>query len=257
MNTAICLLLAIPVRKEPSHRSEMVSQLLFGEYAELHEEDGDFVKVKCLYDSYEGWVQANQLTAVTPQQVFSTNEYISLNVDEVLVNGWCRNLPFGTAFYPATNQWGEIEFGNHHVGYHLSAIWNSLEKTIDDESLTQIAHIYLRTPYLWGGKSVYGIDCSGFVQQTFKMFGIKLLRDAWQQATQGEEVKSIDETKSGDLAFFQNEKGRITHVGIIWKGNKILHASGMVRSDTLDKDGIMNLERGKRTHHLHSIRRYF
>jgi len=257
VNKAICLLLAIPVRKEPSHRSEMVSQLLFGEYAELGEEDGDFVKVKCLYDEYEGWVQANQLTVVTPEQVLSTNKYIGLEVDEVLVNAWCRNMPFGTAVYEATNQKEGIMFGSSRVDYHVSAIWNSIEKKIDEDALSQIANIYLDTPYLWGGKSLYGIDCSGFAQQTFKMFGIKLLRDAWQQATQGEEVKSIEETKAGDLAFFQNEKGRITHVGIIWKGNKILHASGKVRSDTLDKEGIMNFERGKRTHHLHSIRRYF
>lgn len=110
---------------------------------------------------------------------------------------------------------------------------------------------------MWGGRSVYGIDCSGFVQQVFKLFGIRLLRDAYLQAGQGIPVQRIEESVLGDLAFFQNEEGRITHVGIILGNNEIVHASGQVRIDTVDGQGILNRDNGKRTHRLHSVRRYF
>jgi gamma-D-glutamyl-L-lysine dipeptidyl-peptidase len=124
-------------------------------------------------------------------------------------------------------------------------------------SLKEVYNKFIDTPYLWGGKSVFGIDCSGFVQQVFKMFGMKLLRDAYLQAEQGSVVASLEESKLGDLAFFQNENGRVIHVGIILENNQIVHASGKVRMDTVDEKGIVNNETGKRTHQLHSMRRYF
>lgn len=259
MQSAICLLAVVPMRKEPSHRSEMVSQLLFGEYVERGEEKNDFVLVKCLYDGYEGWVQANQLTAVDEAQTHSTANYIGAYTAEVLVDGRSRQLPFAVPIYSLANPGEPLRFGEQQVSYSLveAAVWHSKGKIFSKESLDGVVQIFLDTPYLWGGKSVFGIDCSGFVQQVFKLFGIKLLRDAYLQATQGTEVKNLDEACLGDLLFFQNEQGRIMHVGILLENREIVHASGKVRIDTVDGDGIINRETGKRTHAFHSIRRFF
>jgi gamma-D-glutamyl-L-lysine dipeptidyl-peptidase len=259
MNTAINLLSVIPMRKEPSHRSEMTSQLLFGEYAEILEEKEQFVRVKCLYDDYEGWVQKNQLTTVEKDQIYSTNEYIGVNYEEVDINHQCRNMPFGVPVYYTQSPAHPLRFGNAEVVYkgREQSIWNAEQKRFNWENLDTIIKIFLDAPYLWGGKSMYGIDCSGFTQQVFKMFGIKLLRDAYLQAEQGSFVERLSETRLGDLAFFQNDKGRVTHVGIVLENNQIVHASGKVRIDYSDEKGIVNKETGERTHQIHSMRRYF
>jgi gamma-D-glutamyl-L-lysine dipeptidyl-peptidase len=255
MITAINLLSVIPMRKEPAHRSEMVSQLIFGEYTEILEEKEDFIRVKCLYDGYEGWVQANQL--VITDNVLQTETWLGSWCGEVLVNGNCVNIPLCSPIYNSAS--GIMSFGKNEMQYVLNdgMLWNSKTQEIDKDSLEKIYTFFTNTPYLWGGKSVFGIDCSGFVQQVYKMFGIKLLRDAYLQAEQGEKVRSVEQAKLGDLAFFQNEKGRVTHVGIILKDNQIVHASGKVRIDDLDGTGITNRDTGKRTHELHSIKRIF
>lgn len=254
MQTAVCLLAVVPLRKDPSHRSEMVSQLLFGEYATIKEEKDYFVLVQCDYDGYEGWVQANQLTPVN--EVLTTDTYVGCWTNEVLINGWCQYIPMCSPVYSIG---GLVRFGNTEVRYLPShhCLWNSTRhKVLNTEDLEKVYSRFLYTPYLWGGKSVFGVDCSGFVQQVFKLFGIPLLRDAYLQAGQGAAVNSLEETTVGDLAFFQNEKGRITHVGILLENNQIVHASGRVRIDTIDRDGIINTENAKRTHYLHSIRRF-
>lgn len=254
MNTAINLLSVIPVRKEASHTSEMISQLLFGEYAEILEEEEQFVKAKCLYDGYEGWIQSNQLTRV--DEVLATNKYISLWSEEISISGKNRNIPMCSPVYSTKH--GRIMFGKIEVNYFMDDdnFWNSAQHVMTRSSLKEVYGKFMDTPYLWGGKSVFGIDCSGFVQQVLKMFGVKLLRDAYLQAEQGSAITSLAESRAGDLAFFQNENGRVTHVGIILDNNQIVHASGKVRIDTIDVDGIINSETGKRTHRLHSMRRY-
>lgn len=255
MNRAINLLSVIPMRKEPFHRSEMVSQLLFGEYVEILDEEEHFIKAKCLVDGYEGWVQSSQLTRV--EEVLETNKYISTWIEEISINGKSKNVPMCSPVY-STKQ-GKIMFGRTEVNYFMDddSFWDSSQHAITKSSLKEVYNKFIDTPYLWGGKSVFGIDCSGFAQQVFKMFGIKLLRDAYLQAEQGSSVSSLAETKLGDLAFFQNEDGRVIHVGIILENNQIVHASGKVRIDTMDVNGIINIETGKRTHQLHSMRRYF
>lgn len=255
MNTAINLLPVIPVRKEPSHKSEMVSQLLFGEYVEVMEENRDFLKISCLYDGYEGWVQANQLTVA--EEVFTTDTYIGCWAQKVLINGECIHVPICSPVYASKEQ--ALHFGKTEIRYlsqDEKCYWKTGEAGLTQVNLETIYKKFLGSPYLWGGKSVFGIDCSGFVQQVFKMFGVKLLRDAFLQEKQGSLVETINQTKLGDLAFFQNEKGRVIHVGIILENNRIIHASGKVRIDTIDEKGIVNIETGKRTHQLHSMRRY-
>lgn len=259
MQPAICLLSVVPVRKEPSHRSEMVSQLLFGEYVTMGEEKDDFVAVQCLHDGYRGWVQTAQLTPVTAQQLYSTNRYISNFAAEVLVDGRCRMVPFGTPVYAAENTAESLLLGNCQVAYKVpdEAVRTVTEKFFSEESLHKLIRIYSDAPYLWGGRSVWGTDCSGFVQQVFKLFGVQLLRDAYLQAEQGSEIKTLSDAVSGDLVFFQNDKGQVMHVGILLANNQIVHASGRVRIDGVDNDGIVNHENGKRTHRFHSIRQFF
>jgi gamma-D-glutamyl-L-lysine dipeptidyl-peptidase len=255
MNTAINLLSVIPMRKEPSHRSEMISQLLFGEYAEILGEEDHFLRVKCLYDGYEGWVQSNQLTQV--DKVIETNKYVSSWIEEISINRRKINIPMCSPVYSTDH--GKVYFGQTEIDYFMDDdnFWDSSQHAMTKSSLKEVYRKFIDTPYLWGGKSVFGIDCSGFVQQVFKMFGVKLLRDAYLQAEKGNSIASLNETKLGDLAFFQNENGRVIHVGIILENNQIVHASGKVRIDTIDVSGIINAETGKRTHQLHSMRRYF
>ena len=125
----------------------------------------------------------------------------------------------------------------------------------DKSKLINTAFLYLNAPYLWGGKTPFGIDCSGFTQMVYKLNGYNLFRDASQQATQGEALSFIEESEPGDLAFFDNEEGNIIHVGIIMENNYIIHASGKVRIDRLDHLGIFNPETQKHTHKLRVIKK--
>jgi hypothetical protein len=250
MNPSINLLSVIPIRKEPAHRSEMVSQLLFGEYVLCGAEENDFTHVTCLYDQYTGWVQSTQLHKVDDMR--HTDQFVASWEGIVLLNGRPRPVPMCSPMFAEKLMVGKTEVickpgeGDH---------WDGIGNRMNAERLRLIYEPFLDTPYLWGGKSVFGIDCSGFVQQVFKMFGIKLLRDAYLQAGQGEAVESLKDARTGDLAFFHNEKGRITHVGLLLSDRQIIHASGKVKIDTIDRHGIMD-EQAKRTHHLHSIRRF-
>jgi len=257
MKTAINLLSVIPMRKEPSHRSEMVSQLLFGEFVEVMEEEDNFIRVRCLYDDYVGWVQSNQLTSV--ERILTTSVYSGNWLQEVSVNGKTVHIPMGTPVY-STQEERVVRIGTSEIRYlstDKTCYWTASEEKFTKNNLELIYKIFLNSPYLWGGKSVFGIDCSGFVQQVYKMLGVRLLRDAYLQAEQGIEVENLDQGKLGDLAFFNNEKGRIVHVGILLENNQIVHASGNVRIDTIDDNGIINHETGKRTHQLCLIKRMF
>jgi len=243
------------MRKEPAHRSEMVSQLLCGEYVETMEEEENFIRVRCLYDGYDGWVQTNQLTMV--EKKLTTETYVADWSQCILINGRRIHIPMGSPVYKL-NHSDIVSIGGSQIDYaHTdhNFYWNSAEKKFTKTNLETIYQIFLDSPYLWGGKSVFGIDCSGFVQQVFKMLGIKLLRDAYLQAEQGVVVESLQQGKLGDLAFFNNENGRIVHVGLLLENNQIVHASGNVRVDTIDDHGIVNRQTGKRTHQLCLIRR--
>lgn len=256
MQTVVCAVPCSPLRAEPSHKSEMVSQLLFGEYAVIQEEGKDnWVKLKCLYDGYEGWCQGSHLAETTGNGSAPLTEKLTREwITRIDYNGHPMMLPLGSAVSAIRD--GYALWGKNRIWYDGEG-WEPARAEKDNASIKQVAWLFLNTPYLWGGKTVWGTDCSGFTQTLFRFFNIHLLRDAWQQAGQGTEIPSLPEAKFGDLAFFDNAEGRITHVGMLLDGPGIIHASGKVRLDTIDEGGIVHSETSIRTHRLRMIRRYF
>lgn len=239
-----------PLRAEPSHRSEMVSQLLFGEHCEVLETAKDFLMVKCHYDGYEGWCQRSQLADMGEQ--FFEPSYVAGFTGEVLINGQGAVVPHASQVGN-----GELRAGP----YHILSLANNVYRPSDDDDKSELirafAFRYLNTPYLWGGKSVFGVDCSGMVQQVFKMAGVWLPRDSGDQAKEGETVAFLQAARQGDLAFFDNDDGRIIHVGIMLNEREIIHSSGYVHVDRIDNQGIIHHVTGERTHKLRIIKRLF
>ena len=248
----ICNLAIIPLRFEPSDKSEIVSQVLFGEHFEVLEQLRQWSKIKLQYDDYEGWVDSKQY------QIISESEYNQLSEDAIVLNA--DLVEYITApnnlLLPITLG-SSLSFLNHGdintSNFNFEGTKISGTKTKD--CLLNTAFMFLNAPYLWGGKTPFGVDCSGFTQMVYKLNGYKLMRDASQQSKQGEALSFIEESEPGDLAFFDNEEGNIIHVGIIMDDNYIIHASGKVRIDRLDHLGIYNAEANKHTHKLRVIKK--
>ena len=248
----ICNLAIIPLRFEPSDRSEIVSQVLFGEHFEILEQLKQWTRIRMQYDNYEGWIDFKQLQLISEANFnLLSSETIVLNADLIEYITTPSNslipIPLGSS----------LSFINHKE-INTSSFDFEGTKTSGEKSkscLIDTAFMYLNSPYLWGGKTPFGIDCSGFTQMVYKLKGYKLLRDASQQAAQGEPLSFIEESEPGDLAFFDNEEGNIIHVGIIMEDNYIIHASGKIRIDRLDHLGIFNAETNKHTHKLRVIKK--
>ncbi|HKG67657.1 MAG TPA: C40 family peptidase [Segetibacter sp.] len=248
----VCVVPVCPLRAEAAHKSEQTTQLLFGERGELLEIAEDFVRIRVLYDNYEGWCQSSQLEESTDEEVALENITLAGEwINKVRVNDQVMQVPFGSSL-PLLNI--KNFFGKYNVVYHGTFIKPS-QNNLTEEMVKKLAFTFLNSPYLWGGRSVFGVDCSGFIQLVFKFMNIRLHRDAHQQATQGSEVDFLQEIHCGDLAFFDNEAGKITHTGILLNSTTIIHASGKVRVDSIDDLGIINNDTGKRTHNLKVIKR--
>lgn len=253
MPYVICTVSAAPMRKEASHRSEMISQALFGETAEVLEEKEEWLRIKCVYDGYEGWLTHHLVTPVADAVVKAPQLYVSTGLlNPVTLPDQLINLPMGSSL-TGFNEEDRLLWDNDYK-YH--GTFRNIQKRFTEETFWNAVQPWMNAPYLWGGKTFMGVDCSGFVQTVFKVLGIQLLRDAYQQADQGTTVPDVSACTTGDVAFFNNEAGRITHVGIVLQGQQIIHASGKVRVDKLTKEGIINKENGKQTHQLHSIKRF-
>jgi len=248
----VCNLANIPLRLEPSDRSELVSQVLFGEHFAVLEQNPKWSKIKLAYDDYEGWIDNKQYQKITEEQYLQlSKDGIVLNNDLIEYitspNNLLMPIPLGAS----------LSFLNHEginvENFSFEGLKTSGEKP--KSNLISTAFMYMHAPYLWGGKTPFGIDCSGFTQMVYKLNGYKLFRDASQQAAQGEALSFIEESEPGDLAFFDNEEGNIIHVGIIMDDNYIIHASGKVRIDRLDHLGIYNAEINRHTHKLRVIKK--
>jgi cell wall-associated NlpC family hydrolase len=256
MAYAVCKVPVAPLRAESAHRSEMVSQLLLAEAALILEESKDFIKLQCLNDGYEGWCQRSQLAVTdTWDNNSQSGLFTSDWINTVTINNVPAHVPMGIPVLSAEN--AKHLSGVLRIDYGKVATWNTTNVKPEGAAIMQRAEQALNTPYLWGGRSIFGIDCSGFTQLVFRFFNIPLLRDAYLQAGQGEVVGFLQEARAGDLAFFDNAEGRITHVGILLNDHEIIHSSGNVRIDKIDNVGIVSVDSGLRTHQLRIIKRYF
>jgi gamma-D-glutamyl-L-lysine dipeptidyl-peptidase len=251
----VCRLSIVPVRADASHKSEQVTQLLFGDHYEVQEsDDKDWVRIKVFADQYDGWIDTAQHYPVSPE-FFDYINQAELKVTTDVTSTLLFNK------VPVTLVMGSMIpiSGSELFKMEEQFAFNGESKTVglkrDFEFLKVIAQKYLNTPYLWGGKTPFGIDCSGFTQMVFRICGYQLQRDAFQQARQGREVESINTAKGGDLVFFVNSEKRIHHVGIYLGNGKIIHASGRVRVDKLTEDGIFQADTNRKTHALSHLRR--
>ena len=256
MKYAVCCVPVSAMRREPSHKSEMVSQQLFGEKSVIIDSSEiGWVKIELKYDGYQGWCQASHLAEIEPEQYSSTDMALTAGwVNEIDYNGHPMNVPMCSSLSAFQN--GKA-FWRKNVVHFKGEIWNPEEKKITAKLIKLVAYKFLNTSYLWGGKSVFGIDCSGFTQLAYKLMNVHLPRDAWQQAEKGEVVNFLKEARCGDLAFFDDAVGNIIHVGLLLNNYEIIHSSGKVRVDKIDTQGILNLETKQRTHNLRIIKRYF
>lgn len=248
----ICNLAIVPVRAEASDRSEQVTQLLFGEHFKIIEMTAKWAQVELAYDNYIGWIDVKQYQPITEEYYdILNNTPIVLNADLVeyitTPNNQLTSITLGASLSFLDNE----EINTSKYSFEGIKVCGKKPKS----ELIKTAFMYLNAPYLWGGKTPFGIDCSGFTQMVYKLNGYKLLRDASQQATQGDALSFIEESEPGDLAFFDNEEGNIIHVGIMMENNYIIHASGKVRIDRLDHLGIYNAETNRHTHKLRVIKK--
>ncbi|MBU4539404.1 MAG: C40 family peptidase [Weeksellaceae bacterium] len=233
MEKGICIVSVAPLRAEHSHQSEMVSQILYGESVEILEANGSFSKVRIDFDQYEGWVDTKQISGISEEEMSKRKIYTEVFGVE--------NLPEGHTLLS--------------IGSEIQGENDPMFQAATRENISQTARLFLNVPYLWSGRSFFGIDCSGFSQLVYKVYGISLPRNACHQADNGTVLDFIEESEPGDLAFFENDEGKISHVGIMLEDQQIIHAYGKVRIDTLDSSGIFNKDLGKHTHRLRFVKR--
>jgi hypothetical protein len=252
MEYGICNLAVVPLRAEPSDRSEMVSQVLFGESFEILEWKDKWVQITTATDNYTGWVdrlQFSMLGHLAYKRLLQTPSPLTYRA---ITQAW-KISDNSIIYLPAGSSLAFLEGTTSYIGNQKFEIIGEIGQT---DTITNIAQSFLNVPYLWGGRTHFGIDCSGFTQAVYRLRGITLRRDASLQAEDGTLIDSVLKSKLGDLAFFEGSEERITHVGIILGNGKIIHASGKVKVDFLDAQGIYLEELKRYTHKLKVIKRY-
>lgn len=235
MDKGVCNVSVAPVRADKTDKAEIVTEMLYGESVDILEVINNWTRIKMHYDGYEGWIDTKQITLVTDDFLAKRKTHL---VTEPFQS---RVMESGKMLL---SMGSEVSFETVHAQRGATI----------RQSIIETAKEFLNVPYLWGGKSFFGVDCSGFTQLVLKVHDIKYPRDAYQQGEVGEPLSFIEEAQPGDLAFFENSEGRIIHVGFMLENNQIIHAHGKVRIDTLDSSGIFNKELNKHTHKLRFIR---
>ncbi|MBL7856227.1 MAG: C40 family peptidase [Cyclobacteriaceae bacterium] len=252
----VCRLSVVPVRLAPTHQAEQITQLLFGDHYAVTEtvKEKRWIRVKINYDQYEGWIDESQHHSVT-QEYFEYLNRAEFKIatdltSSILYNKSPQIILMGSIIPISSSELFKME-----EQFAFNGETKNMGQKREFEFVKTIALKYLNSPYLWGGKSPFGIDCSGFTQMVYKICGYKLFRDSRQQASQGRAVQSLEVARPGDLAFFDSAEGKIVHVGMLLEENKIIHASGRVRIDYINEEGILNMDTKIYSHHLASIRR--
>ena len=251
----------VPVRSEANEGSEQLTQLLFAETVDILEEKPRWIRIKNDADGQIGWVDFKMLTKLSDSEsdlVAKADKSARVMMPMAYAvsenNGQTIPLTAGTCL----PNYKDGRFEVLGVGFRIdpSMVADKLLE-MTTEKIMEVVRFFLNVPYLWGGKSALGMDCSGFTQIIHSLFGHQLLRNASEQVTQGIPVKSLKNAQTGDLAFFDHEDGKISHVGLILDSERIIHCSGRVKVEKLDEIGIFSIEQGGTyTHHLVSIRRY-
>jgi cell wall-associated NlpC family hydrolase len=257
MELFICTNVYIPLRAAPSHRAEMVSQILFGERFSIIESSGTWVRIETLFDTYTGWIDSAQYGYTGWNEEFpgiiSGRELICIRED-----GSQMTLAPGSELFNISDDLSIFTVAGTDYRLaepHASRLAPHASPLTPHASLSETALQFLNTPYLWGGRTHLGIDCSGFVQIAFKIHGIALPRNASQQAHKGITVDFISDAKPGDVLFFSDDTDTISHTGILLAKETIIHAAGRVRLDRVDHQGIWSDEAGRYTHRLRLIKR--
>jgi gamma-D-glutamyl-L-lysine dipeptidyl-peptidase len=251
MERFICENVFVPLRSGPSHKSEMLSQVLFGEKYSVLDKAGKWIKIETLFDKYTGWIDMDHLQQSTDEDNFTgsvlNKSLLCFKKDKtkIVLEAGCevynpdfddKKFVIGKNIYRTCS-----EFTNSYI--------------TNNDSLSETALKFINSPYIWGGRIPSGIDCSGLTQLVYKINSIAIPRDSWQQAEAGRCIDFIDEAEPGDLVFFDNDRGKISHVGMIFSKGLVIHSSGRVRIDAIDHQGIFKPEIGGYSHKLRTIRR--
>ncbi len=257
---AIALHSVIPVRTEAREEAEQNTQMLFGELAEVIDEQPRWKRIRLESDGQEGWVDAKMITPMTDKEyaaykkALKTAATVAFPMAYAMSENNGQTIPL-TAGTRLTN-YKDGRFEVLGVGFRIDpSMLITAPLELNQENLLKAVRFFINVPYLWGGKNALGMDCSGFTQTVMSLFGKALLRNASEQVTQGKPIKDLSKAKAGDLVFFDHEDGKISHVGIVIDPERVIHCSGRVKVEKLDSNGIFNAETGEYSHHLVSIRR--
>lgn len=254
-----CNLSIVPCRREPSDKSEMTTQLLFGEHFEVLEEHKNWVYICSAIDGYKSWIDRKQYLPISKEthEQLSAQTYSRTSDVVGVITETTENISFPITIGSRLPLIKGKEFTIENKKYNFQGSITTPGAKPKRSKIVEDCFIYLNAPYLWGGRTPFGIDCSGFTQMVYRLNGIKLFRDASQQAEQGKMLDFPEEAKPGDIAFFDNEDGSITHVGIVLPDMQIIHASGKVHIDKLDHLGIFSEEKKNYTHNLRILKTMF
>lgn len=249
----------VPLHAEADYHSELSSQLLFGEQIEILESSNEWHFVRCLSDNYTGWTPTVSLNRknFTPSPI-DTTDFVPIKTPAFVCFKTSSvekiSLPGGGITPLIINDQFELLSEIYQVAQYLPGFDN---KKLNGQHVVELALQYINAPYLWGGKTIFGMDCAGLIQVVYSMLGITMPRDTMQQVEKGKTVDFISEVEAGDIAYFENNEGEITHVGILLNSHQIIHASGYVKIEIIDSHGIISSSSGEYTHKLRVIKRMF